>query len=153
MKLSRADIRELARAVADELRSGGASPTGIGARVAPRPCQHGGFVYFMLCDGAAVKIGIAKDVAKRLHGIQCGNPKPVVLLAYYWVASPKDEEAGLHDRFVREHIRGEWFKRSAQLDELIEFVQNCALLQTPSAFDSLEDRLLESVGTDTAETP
>ena len=109
--------------------------------------MRGSFVYFLLCDSEAVKIGFAKNIANRIRDIQCGNHRPVILVGFYWVADPKAEEAGLHERFEDERIRGEWFALSVELVEAICFARECKLMQQPSAFDSLGERLREAAST------
>ena len=70
-----------------------------------------GYVYAIGIEGTAlVKIGHARDVAKRLAALQSGLPYRLVVLHQEHVDEPRRVERALHDilRVVRE--RGEWFE-------------------------------------------
>lgn len=65
-----------------------------------------------------VKIGFTSGpVSARLRTLQCGNPRPLVVLAT-WPGTAADE-AALHARFGEDRARGEWFVRSAGIVALI----------------------------------
>lgn len=71
----------------------------------------GYYVYF-ISDGEFVKIGISKDVQKRLADIQVGNPKPVSVLFSIPVRSKSDAlelECRLHNIYSDFAKCGEWF--------------------------------------------
>lgn len=74
-------------------------------------------VYFIGSDRCLVKICIAKDVRKRLHSLQIGNPAPLRLLAS--VAGNAALEAHYHRMFADTRVRGEWFRRSAAMTKEI----------------------------------
>ncbi|RSU57578.1 hypothetical protein DAH51_09925 [Sphingobium yanoikuyae] len=74
-------------------------------------------VYFIGGDRGLVKIGIAKDVRRRLHSLQIGNPAPLRLLAS--VAGNAALEAHYHRTFADTRVRGEWFRRSAAMTKEI----------------------------------
>jgi hypothetical protein len=81
------------------------------------------YVYFVGCaDVELVKIGRAKDVQKRLVTLQIGCPLELRLLAAF--GGGISSERILHQRFAEDRARGEWFRRSRLLDELIRFVQD-----------------------------
>ena len=61
--------------------------------------QHG--------EGGPVKIGVAKNPAKRLRDLQIGNPVTLNGIAA-WRCLPGDE-AELHELFGEARLRGEWF--------------------------------------------
>lgn len=71
-----------------------------------------GYVYFISDGLGHVKIGIAKDVQKRLYSLQTCNP---LLLEIRLVLSVKDMddarriEQKLHTIFNESRLRGEWF--------------------------------------------
>jgi hypothetical protein len=60
-----------------------------------------------------VKIGIARDVARRLSQLQSASPATLALV----VAFPGDAatESAIHWRFAADRIRGEWFRESPEL--------------------------------------
>lgn len=66
-------------------------------------------VYFIrrASDGV-IKIGVSRDVTKRLGGLQTSTPDELSLVG----TIPGDErvEAEWHARFAAAHIRGEWFR-------------------------------------------
>lgn len=84
-----------------------------------RPC----FVYVIQEQGgdSAVKVGRADDVAKRVAQLQTGNPHPLRLI--YVLPGAGGLEADLHLRFEDDHLRGEWFAPTTDLD----FVRRLAL--------------------------
>lgn len=79
-------------------------------------------VYFveMRVDGRGagpIKIGIADDVAARLGTLQTASPYEVRLLLELGGGKRREEE--LHDRFRKDHLRGEWFRASAEIAAFI----------------------------------
>ena len=74
------------------------------------------YVYFISCGNKAnkfVKIGIAKDPAKRILGLQIGNPYDLKLTSSIECRSRRHAlnlERWLHGCFFKYHVRGEWFK-------------------------------------------
>lgn len=97
--------------------------------------KRGSFVYFIR-SGDFIKIGWSKTPELRADQIRRGGhallptaglAEDPVLLAY----SPgtRKDEAALHQHFHGTNDQGEWFRRSPELDELIEETRNnqCAL--------------------------
>ena len=73
-----------------------------------------GYVYLCVEEPFSnkVKIGFTSgNEAKRLSGIQSGNPKK---LKFHFITNPmpyyKTYERNLHLAFKHKHIRGEWFE-------------------------------------------
>lgn len=82
-----------------------------------------GFVYFVTPeDGGLVKIGYSKNPVSRIKGLMAWSPVPLVCLATY-AADPRDE-AVVHDAFRADRVRGEWFRRSDDLMNLIQLVKD-----------------------------
>jgi hypothetical protein len=75
------------------------------------------WVYFMQ-SGDLIKIGVARDVQKRIASLQCGNPEPITLLAA--VAGDHKTERHLHQRFATDRVRGEWFAYSPAIKAYVE---------------------------------
>lgn len=101
---------------------------------APIACETGGYIYFMVCEspaGTPIKVGITRDIAKRIKNIRSGNPWPIILVGFYWVRDPDLEEATLHERFHQARVRGEWFDCIPELVAIIVDVRNFAYLHEP----------------------
>ncbi|MFM8272694.1 MAG: GIY-YIG nuclease family protein [Gemmata sp.] len=71
-------------------------------------------VYFIRQKGTnLIKIGSAKDPTERMKSLQTGSPHEFELLAVG--AGGAREEHAMHRRFVADHVRGEWFRMSADI--------------------------------------
>jgi hypothetical protein len=82
-----------------------------------------GGVYLISC-GDFYKIGLSKDVSKRIGSIQTSNPLPVELVAKY---SSFDKnysrlESLLHEKFKDSRVRLEWFRKDFTKED---FIQAC----------------------------
>lgn len=70
-------------------------------------------VYFVRAGNkGAIKIGVARDVKKRLATMQTGNPfelKVIALIPCSGVQQAFDTERRIHNLFKAKRIRGEWF--------------------------------------------
>lgn len=70
-------------------------------------------VYFVRAGNkGAIKIGVARDVQKRLATMQTGNPfelKVIALIPCSGVQQAFDTERRIHNMFRSKRIRGEWF--------------------------------------------
>lgn len=72
------------------------------------------FLYLIKCD-SSYKIGYAKNLWSRVNNIRCMNPSEVKLIAsigFHSLNSVKHTEEVIHNKLMRKHIRGEWFKLS-----------------------------------------
>ena len=92
------------------------------------------FVYFIFnIDSQAIKIGMAKNVEKRLKSLQTSSPVVLELLHTIQLNSVEDAqklEYVLHRRFARLRMNGEWFKASEELRTYIKYapVSYCQIL-------------------------
>jgi hypothetical protein len=79
-------------------------------------------IYFVQAgdESQPIKIGFARDVEKRLRGLQCTCPDQLRLLAV--MDGDKEVEAALHGLMASHRIRGEWFRPVGELLDLIEAV-------------------------------
>jgi hypothetical protein len=80
------------------------------------PC----YVYFITDGTNAVKIGVAKDIQKRLVQIQVDNPRQLHVLYQIECVSERhafDVENELHKTYGEYHLQGEWFSIK---DKLLE---------------------------------
>lgn len=91
-----------------------------GEKLAHQAC----FVYFISNeDSNAIKIGLAKNVSKRLMALQTSSPAKLKLIKAVQVESVKAAKAleeSLHKQFCEMRLAGEWFKSEAQLLEYIK---------------------------------
>lgn len=72
-----------------------------------------GEIYFISDGKGHIKIGFAVEAKKRLSTLQCGHPDSLSIVAT--MPGNRHVEKGLHTRFRKEHVRGEWFKNSGEL--------------------------------------
>lgn len=74
-------------------------------------------------DGAAWKIGVARNPQERLATLQVGNPRP--LLLYAWAPAPQALESYIHHVLRRERLTGEWFsgRRTLAVASAIDAIQ------------------------------
>lgn len=86
-----------------------------------------GFVYFIEAVGAdAIKIGIARNVDRRLQGHQVSCPLPLRLLAS--APGGMEEEKHIHHRFAHLLVRGEWFSAKSEIMAFIAVVKETGAL-------------------------
>ena len=83
------------------------------------------FVYFIFnIDSQAIKIGMAKNVEKRLKSLQTSSPILLELLHTIQLNSVEDAqklEMVLHQRFAHLRMNGEWFKSREELRTYIKY--------------------------------
>jgi hypothetical protein len=81
------------------------------------------FVYFILNeDSNAIKIGRAKDLAKRMKALQTSSPARLKLIKSVQVEGGEAAQAleqSLHKQFFEIRLAGEWFKAETNLLEYI----------------------------------
>lgn len=107
----------------------------MGKRQYP-PGEH---VYFIRCDGW-LKIGMTKNLGKRLLSISGNNPRHVFILAY--IAGGKELEKELHIRFRNHHARNEWFHCHKQIfDYIDEFATSATKGPAPRAYNRKKNAL------------
>lgn len=84
------------------------------------------FVYF-ISDGEHTKIGVAKNMEKRLSSLQVGNPKKLKIVSFVPCCSEhiaRKIEKYLHESLSGCRMVGEWFNlpASAFLHKFLYFV-------------------------------
>lgn len=67
------------------------------------------------------KIGIAKDVSKRIKDLLVANSEPLTVVRVYNVFSARKVEKTLHERYKLLHKRGEWFSSDLDLSDVDNF--------------------------------
>ena len=69
------------------------------------------FVY-MVSDGRYIKIGVTKNMERRIRSISTGNPRPLKIMAIIDVGYNLDAhsvEKDLHEHIAEARATGEWF--------------------------------------------
>jgi hypothetical protein len=86
---------------------------------APKPdLTVNGYVYFVqMGDDGPIKIGFATDVQARITTLQTSSPHELVLRKVVPGTVAKERE--FHQRFAQTRLKGEWFKPSSALSEVI----------------------------------
>lgn len=81
------------------------------------------FIYFILNeDSKAIKIGRAKDLARRMKSLQTSSPVELKLLKTIQVEGGEAAQAlesSLHQQFRELRLAGEWFRAEAALLDYI----------------------------------
>jgi hypothetical protein len=73
------------------------------------PRLRGAIIYFLQGErGGAVKIGRAKDLAKRIAGLETGRPDKLVLLGAF--SGSRQDELDVHRLLSDYREKGEWFR-------------------------------------------
>lgn len=75
---------------------------------------------YLITDGKHVKIGVAKNVVRRLIQLQTGSPKKLRIMHSF--AAGFECEDTLHKLFSHLRIRGEWFKLTNEIRNYIHNV-------------------------------
>lgn len=86
------------------------------ADIARFPAQK---VYFIASE-RAVKIGISASPIDRMKALQTAHHDELEILG--WMPGHEATERLIHEKFAKEHIRGEWFRKSRRLLRFIEEV-------------------------------
>ena len=74
------------------------------------------FVYIVMMPSGPLKIGSARNVARRLAMLQTGNPEKLTILSTYAVAADQAvlAEKAIHRALYRHRLIGEWFRLSPE---------------------------------------
>ena len=83
-------------------------------------------VYFIQCldENRFIKVGMTRNVEKRLETLQIGNPYELKILAVIPCTSDKRArrtEREVHKYFDHLRVRGEWFESSLEISKLNDF--------------------------------
>ena len=81
------------------------------------------YVYFIRCvdDNNFIKIGVAKNVQRRLDALQIGCPYPLKVISVIQCRSQShayETETRLHKFFKWANIGGEWFRGDIELSKI-----------------------------------
>lgn len=75
-----------------------------------RPPQKSGV--YVIQAGDAFKIGVTRNLARRMKGVQTGSPHPLNLIWYKEFREAAVIEARLHSMLDQYRVSGEWFRCS-----------------------------------------
>ncbi len=64
---------------------------------------------YVIGSGSHVKIGIARDVKKRVAMLQTSSPVPLTVIKQWECADAYEAERRLHKKYVEFKTSGEWF--------------------------------------------
>lgn len=85
------------------------------------------YVYLIDCRmSAAVKVGIAANVKKRMAAIQVGNPYPINVRDTFKVSDEVAEivESQCHELLRFERLQGEWFRDGEAVNQVQRVLGN-----------------------------
>jgi transcriptional regulator with XRE-family HTH domain len=96
-------------------------------------------IYFIQrASGGPIKIGYAKNVAKRLKVLQTGVSEELVVLGI--CQGERSYESALHQVYREYRISGEWFEPAPKL---VAFIKEHAVLSASGAFSVARPQLLD----------
>lgn len=70
------------------------------------------YIYLLQCDfidKPLYKIGISKNVERRVKQLQTGNPYKIIVLKKFKTPYAFKIEAALHREYKIDNVKGEWF--------------------------------------------
>ena len=77
-----------------------------------------GYVYLVRAEQLRlVKIGLSRNIFRRLHEMQVGSPDRLILQTLFTTEDPAWLEQMLHQRFRHLRVRGEWFRPDADMED------------------------------------
>ncbi len=94
--------------------------------------RRAGWIYVIQeadSPNAAVKVGFANDVVKRLFQLQAGNSRPLRIVKMFHGDSKL--EAALHRSFKRYRLVGEWFEYADEVKETLSIFKDTSSLEEP----------------------
>ncbi|MCM1221537.1 MAG: GIY-YIG nuclease family protein [Lachnospiraceae bacterium] len=94
------------------------------------------YVYILKVSPDGVyKIGVSKDVEKRVKQLQTGNPESIEIVKKFLSNYPYKIESVMHRRFQYNHVQGECYYLSEH--DIETFEESCSICETN--FSLLED--------------
>ena len=86
------------------------------------------FVYLIRCEeNNYYKIGITKNIQRRLKQIQTSTPDKIYLVEKYESKYSNKIEKALHNFLVAYHRNNEWFE--LPLEEELKFIEMCKSIE------------------------
>lgn len=76
-----------------------------------RKNKKGGIIYLIKYDKQnCYKIGMSRNLIKRLRKLEESCPFYIILLFWAYVLNPNDVEQDLHSFYSDKRIKGEWYR-------------------------------------------
>lgn len=86
------------------------------------------YVYLLkIPEKSIYKIGVSKDVEKRIKQLQTGNCEQITLVHKFKSNYPYKIESVLHGMYKFKRIEGEWYDMSAK--EVENFIEQCEMYE------------------------
>ena len=113
--------------------------------VLPELNTNSSFVYIIKnMDTNNIKIGVSKDVYKRLETFRTGNDCQLELVYKSILCSNAfDIESNIHKEFKNYHIRGEWFK--VDVKSVIDYLEKARYVLNSSLVDTNGNKMFERI--------
>jgi len=88
-------------------------------------------------DYLRIKIGISKDIQRRLSQLSTGSPYKLKLMGWIECENDRSLEKKLHTKYVNSNTHGEWFELSVceVLEELKQHSVNSHIAVNENAFE------------------
>ena len=87
------------------------------------------YVYLLKVSSDGIyKIGVSKDVKKRVKQLQTGNPEPIEIVKTFLSQYPFKIESVLHRRYRLNHVYGECYYLDKK--DIDNFEENCSICET-----------------------
>ena len=86
-----------------------------------------GYVYLIEdLDNNRYKIGVTKDLEKRLRNLQTGNSNRIIIKESYKTEYPFKLELMLHNKFKQFRYNNEWYElESSDVEKFITYCEDC----------------------------
>ena len=80
------------------------------------------WVYFATYDGGPIKIGLTKDLNKRLRQLNTGTDKDIYYIGA--VRGGYTHEKHIHHKFKHLRLKNEWFEKCGELVDFIQLIKD-----------------------------
>lgn len=84
-------------------------------------------IYLIRAYDGKYKIGITKNIYKRVQQLQTGNPEILTIQSQYQSEMASKIESVLHRMYRHKKIKGEWFLMD--IDDEVNFIDNCRKIE------------------------
>ena len=97
------------------------------------------YIYLLKVSSDGIyKIGVSKNVEKRVKQLQTGNPEPIEIVKTFLSQYPYKIENVLHRRFKTNNVQGECFYMSEK--DIENFEEDCKVCEENfTLFDDYEN--------------
>lgn len=85
------------------------------------------YVYLLKTPENIYKIGVAKNVDKRIKSLQTGSADKIILVDKFLSEYPFKIESTLHRKYSNNNIKGEWYYLTNE--NINNFQKDCSLME------------------------